>query len=54
MLRNRHANDRGFAGADDLCGEMAFLEQGRATAAVIAGEEEVEVDEVGVQELRDL
>ncbi|MFZ0199775.1 MAG: cyclic nucleotide-binding domain-containing protein [Candidatus Sulfotelmatobacter sp.] len=39
-------------GPDDVCGEMAFLEQGRATAAVIASEEEVEVDELGASELR--
>ncbi|HKN18126.1 MAG TPA: cyclic nucleotide-binding domain-containing protein [Candidatus Sulfotelmatobacter sp.] len=39
-------------GPEDICGEMAFLEQGRATAAVIASEEEVEVDEVGARELR--
>ncbi len=39
-------------GPEDICGEMAFLEQGRATAAVIASEEEVEVDEVAARELR--
>ncbi|MGA7401758.1 MAG: cyclic nucleotide-binding domain-containing protein [Candidatus Sulfotelmatobacter sp.] len=39
-------------GPDDICGEMAFLEQGRATAAVVASEQEVEVDEVGARELR--
>jgi len=39
-------------GPEDICGEMAFLEQGRATAAVIVSEEEVEVDEVGARELR--
>ena len=39
-------------GPEDICGEMAFLEQGRATAAVIASEEEVEVDEVGAREFR--
>jgi CRP-like cAMP-binding protein len=41
-------------GPDDICGEMAFLEQGKATAAVIATTEEVEVDEVGSHELRAL
>ncbi len=41
-------------GPDDICGEMAFLEQGKATAAVIASTEEVEVDEVGSHELRAL
>ena len=39
-------------GPDDICGEIAFLEQGKATAAVIASEEEVEVDEVEARELR--
>ena len=39
---------------DDICGEIAFLEHCQATAAVIAREEEVEVDEVDVHELRSL
>jgi CRP-like cAMP-binding protein len=39
-------------GPDDVCGEIAFLEQGRATATVVAIEEEVEVDEVESIELR--
>ncbi|HEV3308243.1 MAG TPA: cyclic nucleotide-binding domain-containing protein [Candidatus Sulfotelmatobacter sp.] len=39
-------------GPNDICGEIAFLEQGQSTAAVIASEEEVEADEVQVQELR--
>ncbi|MGC2549324.1 MAG: cyclic nucleotide-binding domain-containing protein [Candidatus Sulfotelmatobacter sp.] len=41
-------------GPDDVCGEMAFLQQGKATAAVIASDEEVEVDEVEGHELRAL
>jgi CRP-like cAMP-binding protein len=41
-------------GPYDICGEMAFLEQGKATAAVIASEEHVEVDEVEARELRAL
>jgi extracellular factor (EF) 3-hydroxypalmitic acid methyl ester biosynthesis protein len=41
-------------GPDDICGEMAFLDRGKATAAVIASEEEVEVDEVEAHELRAL
>ena len=40
--------------ADDICGEIAFLEKGRATAEVIAKDEEVEVDEIKAQELREL
>jgi CRP-like cAMP-binding protein len=39
-------------GVEDVCGEISFLEQGRATAAVIAKDEEVEVDEINVHELR--
>jgi CRP-like cAMP-binding protein len=41
-------------GADDICGDIAFLEKGRATAAVIAKDENVEVDEVNAEELRAL
>lgn len=41
-------------GPDDVCGEIAFLQQGKATAAVIASDEEVEVDEVEGHELRAL
>jgi CRP-like cAMP-binding protein len=41
-------------GRDDICGDMAFLEKGRATAAVIASEEEVEVDEIKAQDLREI
>jgi CRP-like cAMP-binding protein len=39
-------------GPDDICGEISFLEQSKATAAVIASEEEVEADEVTAPELR--
>jgi CRP-like cAMP-binding protein len=39
-------------GPEDICGEMAFLEQGRSTAAVVAAEERVEVDSVPSSELR--
>jgi len=41
-------------GRDDICGDMAFLEKSRATAAVIAREEEVEVDEIKAQDLREI
>jgi len=40
-------------GAGDICGEIAFLEKGRTTAAVVA-QGEVEVDEINVHELREL
>ena len=39
-------------GPDDVCGEIAFLEQGAATASVIASEEEVEVDKIEARELK--
>jgi CRP-like cAMP-binding protein len=39
-------------GPDDVCGEMAFLEQSKASAAVVAREEEVEVDKISAHELR--
>jgi CRP-like cAMP-binding protein len=41
-------------GPEDVCGDMAFLEHGKATAAVIAREEEVEVDEINAHVLRAL
>jgi CRP-like cAMP-binding protein len=41
-------------GPEDICGDMAFLEKGKATAAVIAKDEEVEVDEVDAHELREI
>jgi CRP-like cAMP-binding protein len=41
-------------GPHDVCGEIAFLEQCKATAAVIAADEEVEVDEINVGELRQI
>lgn len=37
---------------DDVCGEIAFLEHGRASAAVVAKDEEVEVDQISAHELR--
>jgi CRP-like cAMP-binding protein len=39
-------------GPDDVCGEMAFLEHGNSTAAVVARDDEVEVDEFEWRELR--
>ena len=39
-------------GPDDICGEISFLEQSKATAAVIASDEEVEADEIEARELR--
>jgi CRP-like cAMP-binding protein len=41
-------------GPDDICGEMAFLQQGTATAAVVAREDDVEVDELNATELRSI
>ena len=39
-------------GPEDVCGDMAFLEQGKATAAVVAKDDEVEVDEINAREMR--
>jgi CRP-like cAMP-binding protein len=41
-------------GPDDICGEIAFLEKGKATAAVVAKEENVGADELNATELREL
>jgi CRP-like cAMP-binding protein len=41
-------------GPGDICGDMAFLEQGKASAAVIAKEEVVEADEINAHELREV
>ncbi len=41
-------------GVDDICGDIAFLEKGRASAAVVAKDIEVEVDEVKADELREI
>jgi CRP-like cAMP-binding protein len=39
-------------GVNDVCGEIAFLERDKASAAVVAKDLEVEVDEISAQELR--
>jgi CRP-like cAMP-binding protein len=41
-------------GAEDICGDIAFLERGRASAAVVAKDAEVEVDEISAHELREI
>jgi CRP-like cAMP-binding protein len=41
-------------GPEDVCGDMAFLEQGRASAAVVAKEEVVEVDQITARELGEI
>jgi CRP-like cAMP-binding protein len=41
-------------GPEDICGDMAFLECGRASAAVVAKEERVEADEILAEDLREL
>ena len=41
-------------GPEDICGDMAFLEQGKATAAVVAKDEQVEVDEIKAHDLREI
>jgi extracellular factor (EF) 3-hydroxypalmitic acid methyl ester biosynthesis protein len=39
-------------GPKDLCGDMAFLGQSRATATVVAKDVEIEVEEINSQDLR--
>lgn len=41
-------------GPGDICGDMAFLQQGRATAAVVAKDEEVKVEAINVHDLRQI
>jgi len=43
-----------WLGPEDVCGDMAFLEQGRYSAAVVAKDEEVEIDEINAHHLREL
>ena len=39
---------------EDICGDMAFLEKSTTTAAVIAKDEQVEVDAIKAEDLRQL
>jgi len=41
-------------GPDDICGDMAFLERGCATAAVVAKSFELEADEIQADDLREV
>jgi CRP-like cAMP-binding protein len=41
-------------GPEDICGDMAFLEKGQATASVVASDSEVEADEITADDLRAL
>jgi CRP-like cAMP-binding protein len=41
-------------GPEDICGDMAFLEQGKATATVVAKDQDVEVDEIKAKDLREI
>ncbi|HTS36212.1 MAG TPA: cyclic nucleotide-binding domain-containing protein [Candidatus Solibacter sp.] len=41
-------------GPDDICGDMAFLERGKATATVVARDAEVEADEISASDLREI
>jgi CRP-like cAMP-binding protein len=41
-------------GPEEICGDMAFLEQGRATAAMVAKDVEVDVDEIKAHDLREI
>ena len=54
LLSSRSTAVLAWLGEGDLCGDMAFLEKTKATASVIAKEEELEVDEVRAEDLRSL
>jgi CRP-like cAMP-binding protein len=41
-------------GPDDICGDMSFLEQGQATAAVVTKSAELEADELSWEDLREV
>jgi len=41
-------------GPDDICGDMAFLEKGKASAAVVTKSAELEADEIMWDDLREL
>jgi CRP-like cAMP-binding protein len=41
-------------GPGDVCGDMAFLEQGKASATVVARDEQVEVDQIAFSELSNI
>lgn len=41
-------------GPEDVCGDMAFLENSRASATVIARDAEVEVDQITARELGEI
>ena len=46
--------DLATLGPEDICGDMAFLEKGQATASVVASDSEVEADEITADDLRAL
>jgi CRP-like cAMP-binding protein len=41
-------------GPGDICGEISFLEKSRATAAVVAKDESVEVDQINTRDLEEI
>lgn len=41
-------------GPEDICGDMAFLEKGKTTAAVVTKSAEVVVDEINADDLREI
>jgi len=43
-----------WLGPGDVCGDMAFLEQGRYSATVVAKDDQVEVDAIEARELRSM
>ena len=41
-------------GPGDICGDRAFLERGKTTAAVVASDTEVQADEIMASDLREI
>ncbi len=54
LLNSRSRTVLAWLKEGDICGDMAFIEKGNATASVIAKEEEVEADEIRTDDLRAL
>src|ERR1700722_7925987 len=52
LARTNTRSVQAILGPDDICGDMAFLEKGKTTAAVIARSVEVEADEIKANDLR--
>jgi len=54
LISGRDRTPIALLAEDDICGDIAFLDGGRTTASVVAKEDEVEVDAINAEELRQL